>query len=99
MSGVRVNARIELLSSSEGGRNTAIVGSYRPNHNFGDAEGREMMTGFLEFSEHFNPGEMREITFTLYGDLDQEKFVAPGRRWRIQEGPKLVGFGTILELL
>jgi translation elongation factor EF-Tu-like GTPase len=99
MSGVRVRARIQLLSSREGGRSTAVVGSYRPNHNFGNAENREMMTGFLEFSQDFAPGQSREIVFTLFGSPDQERFIVAGRQWCIQEGAKLVGYGNILELL
>lgn len=46
--GIAVRADIRLLPTSEGGRTSAIRGSYRPNHNFFGADDREMTIGFIE---------------------------------------------------
>lgn len=44
------------------------------------------------------PGGSIEIEMTLYpGEFVGE--IVRGRRWRIQEGAKLVAIGTILDLL
>lgn len=99
--GIRVLANICLLSEAEGGRSTSLNGWYGPNHNFGGAGDREMDTGFIEFPEGvtLSPGGSVdvELTFGIRPGLDQ--VVVPGRRWRIQEGKRLVGFGTVLAMV
>jgi hypothetical protein len=60
-----------------------------------------MDVGFVEFAagESLRPGETieREITFWARPGLNE--VLVPGRTWRIQEGPRLVGVGTVLEIL
>jgi len=98
-SGTLVRVRIRLLSSTEGGRTSPIVGGtkYRPNHNFLSAQNRHMGMGEISLPEGVSlfPGESIEVEMTLYpwpADID----LSPGREWRIQEGGKLVGIGTLL---
>lgn len=99
--GIRIRARIELLPSSDGGRTAPVRGSYRPNHNFGGPEDREMTVGFLDFADgqSLSPGETTEIEMTLWPRPGLTENVLPGRTWRIQEGGRLVGFGIVLEVL
>ena len=99
--GIRIKARIFLLPSAESGRTVPIRGSYRPNHNFGTADNREMDIGFLEFKEGemLRPGESTELEITLWPRPGLRETVQPGREWRIQEGGHLVAVGTVLEVL
>jgi translation elongation factor EF-Tu-like GTPase len=102
MSNIRVRARITLLPSEESGRILPVVrGSYRPNHNFGAADSREMDVGFVEFAddESLHPGETIEREITFWSRPGLNEVLVPGRAWRIQEGARLVGIGTVLEIL
>lgn len=76
-------------------------GSYRPNHNFGDAENRQMDIGYIDFPEGQSllPGQSREINVTFFFRPELEEVLSPGRRWRIQEGAHLVGYGTVLDVI
>jgi hypothetical protein len=60
-----------------------------------------MTIGFIELPEgkELHPGESIElpVLFWKWPGIDEQIF--PGREWRIQEGPKLVGMGTVLEVL
>lgn len=60
-----------------------------------------MTVGFIEFAdgELLWPGEAieREIIFWPRPGLQED--LKPGRDWRIQEGAKLVGYGTVIEVL
>jgi hypothetical protein len=72
--------------------------SYRPNHNFGAAENREYYIGQIEVPAgglQSNQPAVVQITFLNGTGLDDALVV--GRKWRIQEGPKLVGSGEVLE--
>src|SRR5262245_8780945 len=101
MSNIRVRARISLLPTHESGRTVPVRASYRPNHNFGTPDNREMDIGFIEFGqgELLHPGESIEREITFWSRPGLEDVLVPGREWRIQEGPRLVGIGTVLEVL
>jgi len=99
---VRIKARIHLLTAEEGGRRAPLVGgtSYRPNHNFFDSDNREMAMGAIDLlpNETFRPGATfdKEMTLFIWPELKRE--IVAGRHWTIQEGAKIVGKGTILEV-
>ena len=99
--GILVRANIRLLPTAEGGRTTPIKGSYRPNHNFFGPDDRNMTIGFIELPEgkELHPGESIDlpIIFRKWPGLEDQ--IYPGREWRIQEGAKLVGIGTVFEVL
>ena len=99
--GVFVRASIRLLPTAEGGRASPIKGSYRPNHNFFGPDDREMTVGFIELPDgtELYPGESIDLPVTFWNWLGLEGQIYQGREWRIQEGGKLVGIGTILEVL
>lgn len=98
---IHVLANIRLLPTSEGGRTAPIRGSYRPNHNFFDPDDGSMMTGFIDLppGSELQPGESADLGIVFWNWPGLEDHVYPGRKWRIQEGRKLVGIGTILEVL
>lgn len=98
---IRVRARIRLLPTAESGRTVPIQGSYRPNHNFLDRDNREMAMGFINFTEGelLLPGESAEVEVTFWSWPRLAGEVYPGREWLIQEGPTVVGVGTVLEVI
>ena len=98
---IRVRASITLLSSESGGKKHPVRKGYSPNHNFGDSTNSEFYVGRLQLDEQDSlaPGETWElVVHFLSGRGLREKFT-PGTSWRIQEGAKLVGEGTVLEVL
>lgn len=60
-----------------------------------------MAIGFIEVPDGttLHPGESMDLLITFWNWPDLEGKIHQGRAWRIQEGAKLVGFGTILEVL
>jgi elongation factor Tu len=98
--GILIRALVRLLPAEEGGRTTPIRDSYRPNHNFFGPDDIEMTVGFIDFSEGQSlwPGESIEMPITLWNWPGLDGQLYPGREWRIQEGAKLVGIGTVLEV-
>jgi len=96
-----VRANIRLLPPAESGRTTPIRGSYRPNHNFFAPGNRNMTVGFIDLPEgtHLRPGESIDLPIMFWNWPGLTDQIYPGREWRIQEGAKLVGIGTILEVL
>ncbi len=99
--GIHVRARIRLLATAESGRTAPIRGSYRPNHNFFGADDANMTVGFIDLPSgaELYPGESIELRITFWNWAGLEGQIYPGREWRIQEGAKLVGIGTVLEVL
>jgi translation elongation factor EF-Tu-like GTPase len=98
---VWVRAEIRLLSPAEGGRDAPIKGSFRPNHNFSGPDNSDMAVGLVTIPDQvlLSPGERAEATVTFLTSAELARQIRPGKRWRIQEGRKLIGEGTILEVL
>jgi translation elongation factor EF-Tu-like GTPase len=100
-SSVKVRATISMLPPDQGGRTTAIRSGYQPNHNFGDAENRQFYIGQVDLGsrEFLNPGDSHEVQIEFLHGPGIEEAVKAGATWRIQEGPKLVAAGTVIEVL
>ena len=99
--GIRIRAKIELFGPGRCGRTIPIRGSFRPSHNFGDSDSREMDSGVLEFpsGEFLMPGQSKEMELTLAMRPGLEELLKPGREWRIQEGHRHIGRGVVLQVL
>ncbi len=99
--GIFVRANIRLLTAADGGRTTSVRGSYRPNHNFFEPDNRDMTVGFIDLPEgvELRPGESVNLPIRFWNWPGLKDQIYPGREWRIQEGAKLVGIGTIIEVL
>jgi len=99
--GIAIKATVRLLPTTESGRTQPICGSYRPNHNFFGPDNIDMAIGFIDLPDgvEVHPGESIEcnILFSPWDRLEGELYA--GREWRIQEGHKLVGIGTVLDVL
>ena len=98
---ILVRANIRLLTSAESGRFTPIRGGYRPNHNFFGPSDRNMAIGSIDLPDgsELRPGESIELPIRFWNMHRLDVQIYPGREWRIQEGEKLVGIGTVLEVL
>jgi translation elongation factor EF-Tu-like GTPase len=98
-----IRACIELIATSDGGRHSPLRGplSYRPNHNFFGEANREMCIGTIDLSEGqtLAPGEAMEVGMVLLAWPALTQAIQVGRRWRMQEGARFVGWGTVLELI
>lgn len=97
---IRVLARISVLDTGKGGRKTPFKSRYRPNHNFGGPEDNRFYIGQVEFSDValIHPGEIREVIITFLSGPGLADLLQVGRTWRIQEGPKLVANGEVLQV-
>ena len=97
---IRVLARVHVLDGDDG-RKMPFTAGYRPNHNFGDAENQRFFIGQVEVAEGewVHPGETRELTITFMNVAGLREQLTPGRRWRIQEGWRLVATAELLSLL
>ncbi len=97
-----VRANVRLIPSAEGGRTSPIGGgNYRPNHNFFGPDDRVFAMGFIDLPDgvELHPGGSADLQIKFWTWPEIEKEIYPGREWRIQEGPKLVAIGTIIEIL
>lgn len=99
--GIAVRANIRLLPAAESGRTMPVRGSYRPNHNFFGPDDRDMTVGFIDLPDEMSlhPGQSIDLPITFRNWPRLKGQIYPGREWRIQEGARLVGIGTVLEIL
>jgi translation elongation factor EF-Tu-like GTPase len=97
---IKVFARLEVVSTEDGGRQGPFTSGYRPNHNFGREEDRFFFIGQVEVpeGEWVHPAETRELPITFLNARGLAELLTPGRRWRIQEGGKLVAISSLLSI-
>lgn len=98
---IQVEADFELLPTSVSGRDSGITSGYRPNHNFESPDNHEMRMGSIIVPDDkwINPGETKKVIVHF---LMPEGYLVPlstGVKWRIQEGGRHVGNGTVLRTL
>lgn len=98
---INVRALITFLASHEGGRTSDVRSTYRPLHNFGEPDNREMWFGQIRLDENdkISPGESREVLVQFNAEPALVAELKPGRTWRIQEGPQLVATAKVIEIL
>lgn len=99
-----VKARFKLYPTEKGGRKTAIITGYRPNHVFEYKDNSNDLVatyiGDVNFDEQefLSPGEsiIATIRFLRHGDID--RFIQTGRIWWIHEGRDKIGEAEIIEI-
>ena len=98
---LRVRASVHFLTPEEGRRTSSVRGLYRPIHNFGDADNRELWFGQIPLSgnDMIEPGDSRDLIVEFPLDPRLVAELVPGRGWRIQEGPTLVANARLIEVL
>lgn len=94
---ILIEAAISLLATDQGGKERPITKNYRPNHNFGSPDNRNMFIGQVELEEgeFLYPGQTRNLVVTFLNVRGLRKNLTIGAEWRIQEGLRLVGFGVV----
>jgi len=97
---IRVLARVEVVTTEKGGRQGPFTKGFRPNHNFGKDADRFFFIGQIEVpdDEWVYPGETRDLLITFLNARGLADLLKLGRKWRIQEGPRLVATGTVLSI-
>jgi elongation factor Tu len=97
----RIRAAIRALSTEEGGRRSPIFTKYTPNFNFEPWRNERLNDGriFLIDQSECAPGEecTVEVEFLFPDALPPA--VTIGTPFNMQEGPRVVGTGTVLEIL
>ncbi|PLY00817.1 MAG: hypothetical protein C0622_08220 [Desulfuromonas sp.] len=98
---IDVIAEVTMFAEKEGGRHTPFFTGYSPNHNFGEADNRSMYVGriYLDNGDSVAPGEKKEVRIRFLNAGDLEELLTPRREWRIQEGLRLVGKGTVKTIM
>ncbi len=96
-----VEATVTLLATELGGRPSPITKGFRPNHNFGDAENRNMFIGQLELNdgEWLYPGETRDLLISFLESEDLAEKLLIGAQWRLQEGGQLIGSARVKRVI
>lgn len=93
--------RLHLLPTSEGGRKRSIFSNYRPNWNLGNTWLGEPTLNdgsvFLEDCDELAPGatalaRIEPVASEFWGR------VVPGARIAMQEGSRVVGYATVIEI-
>jgi elongation factor Tu len=95
-----VRAILRLLRTDQGGRRSAVHSGYRPNHNFGGHDDLEFYIGQIDFQspDTLELGDSREVFVRFISGPGLREKLQVGRSWRIQEGHRLVGEATVLEV-
>jgi hypothetical protein len=95
-------ARLRLLATAEGGRRTPILSDYRPSWDLGNTwQGRPTVNDgkvFLQDVDELAPGaeglvRIEPMEPELWGRIEAGAVIA------MQEGSKVVGHATILQIL
>jgi translation elongation factor EF-Tu-like GTPase len=94
-----LEAQVRYLSSSEGGRKSPVYSGYRPNHDFGLPG--ELNDGQHEYPgrEWVQPGDSATALLWLLAPERQRRRLYVGFEFKVQEGPRIVGIGTITNVL
>jgi len=97
---IKVLARLVVVATEIGGRVGPFTKGYRPNHNFGNDEDRFFFIGEIEVPENewVYPGDTKDLPIAFLNARGLADFLTLGRKWRIQEGPKLIAVGTVLSI-
>jgi hypothetical protein len=100
---ISVKAKLKMKSTEEGGRKTGFISGYRPNHVFEYNQTDKLLqtyVGDIVFDDGntIEPGEERIVTVRFLMCQKIEQYLNIGRRWRIQEGPKILGEAEIISL-
>lgn len=95
---IKVRAAIKLFGQGDGGRHGPFTKGFRPNHNFQGPDDRLFFIGQIEVQEGewVYPGDSKELEVTFLDARGLRNLLVPGRTWRLQEGPKFIGTGTVL---
>jgi hypothetical protein len=99
---IYVKSKINLKTTSEGGRTSGFKTAYRPNHVFEYFEDNCLRTFIgevnFEAQELIMPGTTAEVVVRFLFLSPLEKYLEIGRKWWIHEGSKIVAEAEILSV-
>jgi elongation factor Tu len=94
-----IEADISFLATEAGGKSKSVRSGYRPNHDFG-------LGGMLNDAHHeyigvesVSPGTTVRAQLWLVAPGYQAKRFFPGFKFTVQEGPRIVAHGVIVNVL
>lgn len=94
-----IEARVTFLPADHGGRTGPVASGYRPNHDFG-------LPGEINDAQHeypgvdwVQPGQTVHALLWLLMPERQKGRLYPGFTFTVQEGPRVVGSGTIVTVV
>jgi hypothetical protein len=95
-----VRAKLTLLPETKNARRSSQQARWRPNHNFGPADGRDFYIGQVEFEsvDTVEPGQTVEVLVRFFDGPGLREHLVPGRSWRVQEGPNLVATARVVSV-
>src|SRR5471030_1763971 len=94
-----IEAEISFLSTPEGGRTGPVRSGYRPDHDFGLAGILNGAAHEYDRQEWVAPGETVSARLWLLAPEQQKGRLFEGCKFTVQEGPKIVGRGTVHRVL
>ena len=92
-----IKANFKLLASTEGGRQTAIEGGYRPAFYLGELQTDGAIT-FLDRNKQL-PGETADVYIKLLHPERWGDMLKVGAEFEAREGPKTIGHGRVIKIL
>jgi translation elongation factor EF-Tu-like GTPase len=93
-----IEAEITFLPTEEGGRRSAAVSGYRPNHNFGLASLNDAAHEYIG-RDSAAPGETVLANMWFLAPQYQVGRLVPGFTFTVQEGSRIVGHGVVRKVL
>ena len=90
-------ARVRLLTTDAGGRQTPVASGYRPHHNLREDYLSSGIHQFLE-TELLHPGDSTLANIQFGPPQHYPHCLWRGRVLRIQEGGRLVGYAEIIDV-
>ena len=94
-----IEAEITFLSTEQGGRQAPVTSGYRPNHDFA-------LNGILNDALHeyldcelVSPGQTARAQMWFLVPQYHEGRLYPGFRFTVQEGSRIVGYGTVTRII
>lgn len=93
-------AQLKFLTTEESGRKKAARSGYRPHIEF-EHYPEYLTSGYQQYldKEEVLPGEKVVAAIKILGTEYFSKRLYPGKKFKFCEGPRIVGLGTITEVL
>ena len=93
-----IEAEIMFVPTEKGGRQSAVMSGYRPNHDFGIGERLDAAHEYMG-CESVAPGESARTNMWFLAPLYQQDSLRPGMKFTVREGTQVVGHGTVTRIV
>jgi translation elongation factor EF-Tu-like GTPase len=93
-----IEADIRFVSTENGGRRSAAMSGYRPNHDFGVGKKMDASHEYVG-RESVAPGETARTNMWLLAPLCEEISLHAGMKFTVREGMQVVGHGIVTRII